>query len=186
MSLAARVSVAVYLEREHPRHTELLDGVVVVNKPTLRHQRLCGEIYMTLRDWERTVEGSGTTTLPLDLVLGDDVLAPDVMWFAQPLPDDSRRAPRTPELVVEVRSRSTWAHDIGRKRMLYEAHGVLELWLVDTEANSVLRFARSTAGASWFDLEEELGRDQTLGSALLEGFALSLADLFDRPSPHQA
>jgi Uma2 family endonuclease len=178
MGVVQRLGVAEYLEQDHPRHTELLDGVVVVNEPTLRHQRICRTLHLAFWAWERSAEGRGTATLPLDLVLGDDVLAPDAMWFADPLPEDSPRAPRTPQLVVEVRSPSTWAHDIGRKRGLYESHGVLELWLVDVVSESVLRFSRSAPDTAAFDIEEELTRERVLSTPLLPGFSLAVSDLF--------
>jgi Uma2 family endonuclease len=178
MSVAERLTVAEYLEQDNPRHTELLDGVVVVNVPALLHQRICAWLYSALWEWERSSDGSGETTLPLDLILGEDVVAPDLLWFAEPLPADSPRAPRPPELVVEVRSPSTWAHDIGRKHTLYQTHGVRELWLVDTVSESVLRFARSTPESATIDVEEELDRAEVLRSPLLPGFALAVAELF--------
>ena len=55
------------------------------------------------------------------------------------------RAPYpAPDLAVEVRSPSTWRFDIGRKKENYERYGVGELWLVDTAADVVFAFRRST------------------------------------------
>ncbi len=179
-ALAQRLSTAAYLEREDPRRTELLDGIVIVNEPTYLHQHVCGALFSALRAWTRGAHGRGVATLSLDLLLEEgNVLAPDVMWFAQAISRDAVRAPRPPDLAVEVRSPGTWAHDIGRKRALYERHNVCEVWLVDTMSESLLQFSRSTPGGPSFDIERELNRAQTLRSTLLAEFSLPLAELFE-------
>lgn len=83
-----------------------------------------------------------------------------------------------PDLAAEVRSPSTWRYDIGAKKSGYEREGLRELWLVDTAADEVLVFKRSAAEAPSFDLALQLGTADALGSPLLPGFALPLADLF--------
>ena len=79
-----------------------------------------------------------------------------------------------PDLVVEVRSPSTWRFDIGAKKDNYERYGVGELWLVDTAAYVVFVFRRSTPDAPRFDVSLEFGPGETLTS-LLPGFALAVA-----------
>lgn len=83
-----------------------------------------------------------------------------------------------PDLAVEVRSASTWSHDVGAKKAGYERGGLPELWLVDTAAEAVLVFCRSAPRARSFDVAHELDRSQTLRSPLLPGFALELGELF--------
>src|SRR4051794_11014757 len=177
MTVAERLTADAYLERDDPRRTELIDGTIVVNEPTILHQRVCGLIYEALSQWTRTAEGRGTVSLPLNVVLDDgNVLAPDVLWFDGELPLDAANAPRIPDLAVEVRSASTWRYDIGRKRELYERHGVRELWLADTASRSVLVYRRTGTGVG-FDIARELGEAETLTSPLLAGFAARIAEL---------
>ncbi|MBA2637300.1 MAG: Uma2 family endonuclease [Solirubrobacterales bacterium] len=176
-AVAERLSADAYFALEDPRRTELLDGTVVVNEPTFLHQETVGAVYAALRAWTHGQPGRGVVSLALDLRLDDDyVLAPDVLWFAEPIPRDAVRAPRVPELVVEVRSLGTWARDLGPKRALYERHGVRELWLVDTAASSILVFTRG-AGAPAFADPIEVTAAATLTSALLPGFAAPVAAL---------
>ncbi len=85
-----------------------------------------------------------------------------------------------PDLAAEVRSPSTWRYDIGAKKAGYERHGLPELWLVDTAAEEVLVFRRSSPGATAFDVALELDRSQRLESPLLPGFGLDPAELFPR------
>jgi Uma2 family endonuclease len=83
-----------------------------------------------------------------------------------------------PDLVVEIRSPSTWRCDIGVKKANYERHGARELWLVDTAADVVFVFRRSRARAPRFDVSVDLGAGETLTSPLLPGFALAVGEIF--------
>ena len=176
-AIAERLTADAYLAREDPRRTELLAGRIVVNEPTFLQQETVAEMLAALRACTREAPVRGKATLSLDVRLDDDnVLAPDVLWFAEGVPLDAVRAPRVPDLVVEVRSPATWALDLGPKRRLYERHGVRELWLVDTAARSVLVFARPPGVAEFAD-PVEVGAQDTLTSALLPGFAAPVAAL---------
>lgn len=102
------------------------------------------------------------------------------MWYAEgrvPGRHDQRPYP-LPDVVVEVRSPSTWRYDIGAKKAAYERGGLPELWLVDTAADVVLVFRRSSPKAATFDIALELTIEDELTSPLLPGFALPLRDLF--------
>ncbi len=104
------------------------------------------------------------------------VLAPDVLWFAEPLAVDAPRAPRLPELAVEVRSSATWVYDVGPKRERYERGGLRELWLADTASRTMLVYRRSGPRAG-FDVSLELGADELLTSPLLVGFTVLVGEL---------
>ena len=82
-----------------------------------------------------------------------------------------------PDIAAEVRSPSTWRYDIGPKMARYEPYGLPELWLVDTAADEIIVFRRSTPRAG-FDVSLELARGDTLTSPLLPDFALALDELF--------
>ena len=176
-TVAERLTADDYLSRDDPRRTELIDGVVVVNEPSILHQHVCGLVYQALAAWTRTPTGRGMATLPINVPLdAENVLAPDVMWFDGELSLSAVNAPRVPELVIEVRSPGTWRFDIGRKRDLYERHGVRELWLVDPFSRSVLVFRRATRDAP-FDTPVEVLAEDSLGSPLLPDFAVTVGEL---------
>ncbi len=175
--VAERLSADAYLERKDPRRTELVDGSVLVTEPGVLHQRVCALIFSALDAWASGELGRGTVSLPLNVVLdADNVLAPDVLWFDGELPLSAVNAPRVPELVVEVRSPSTWVYDIGPKRALYERHGVAELWLADTASRTMLVYRRSRPGVG-FDIQLELVASEALESPLLPGFSAPVSAL---------
>ena len=180
-TVADRLTADEYLAREDPRRTELIEGVLVVNEPTVLHQRVVGLTYAALLAWTRAESGRGTVSLPLDVRLDDaTVLAPDVLWFAEAIDLGAPRAPRMPDLAVEVRSPATWVYDIGPKRELYERHGLRELWLADTASRTVLVYRRSDAQGG-FDTQAELMAEHTLSSPLLPGFAVAVGELLPVP-----
>jgi Uma2 family endonuclease len=176
-----RITANEYLAMEEleGRRTDLIDGEIVVNELTPWHQRAASAILIGLGEWEKGGAGRGFACLPLDIKLDElNVYAPDVLWYAEGRAP-ALMAPRPyppPDLVVEVRSPSTWRHDIGRKKSGYEAAGVGELWLVDF--TSVLVFRRSDPKRADFDVTLELTPEQTLTSPLLPDFALPLAGLY--------
>jgi Uma2 family endonuclease len=184
VSTAALMTAEEFLalaERSSASRSELIDGELVMSEASWMHNGVQMAIAFALRDWARG-GGRGSAGLPLDVQLdGRNVHAPDVVWYRE------GRAPQrddlppyaVPDLAVEVRSPSTWRYDIGRKKSNYEQHGVCELWLVDTAANVVDVFRRSTAKAPGFDVCLEFGAGDAVTSPLLPGFALAVDEIFE-------
>ncbi len=160
---------------------ELIDGEVVVNAPSKPHQFVLRELLFALESWVRAEPRRGQIWLPLDIRLDDlNVYEPDVMWYRDGRGldrDDDGPAP-TPDIAVEVRSRSTWRKDRTVKKPMYEQQGLPELWLVDTVAERFLVSRRCSPDAATFDVELTVSRGETLTSPLLPGFAVALDDLF--------
>ena len=181
MSVTQRVTAREYLAWDGPRGTNLVEGEVVVGEPRPLHQEVLFRIAMPLRLWTLAASGRGHATLPIDVLLDDgNVYAPDVLWYSEQrrIVDSLARPQALPDLAVEVRSPSTWRYDVGAKKSAYERHGLPELWLVDTAADEVLVFRRSTPSVPIFDVAEELARGDALTSPLLPRFALALHELF--------
>ena len=83
-----------------------------------------------------------------------------------------------PDIAAEIRSPSTWRYDIGPKMARYEQYGLPELWLVDTAADEIIVYRRSTPQSPTFDVSLQLARGDDLTSPQLPGFALPLDELF--------
>lgn len=165
------------------RYTQLIDGAVVVDSPNTRHQRVADWILHKLMSFAEERPDLGEAGSGLQARLDHrNVFVPDVWWRS-----DERRLPREgpghvgpPDLVVEVRSPTTWRYDVHVKKSRYEAAGTPELWLVDTLADSVLVFRRSSSAEPLFDLALEVSAPDQLTTPVVPGFALDLGVLFDR------
>ncbi len=185
MAVAVRpLTAAEYLAtpEDRPRFTELINGTVVVHEPTIPHGVAQRRLVVALSNWVDAAPGRGFVALPADITIDDlNVFAPDVWWVGEgrrPAVGDLY-LDGVPDLVVEVRSPSTWARDLGVKLPAYEAKGVAEAWYVDTEARTVLVFRRTEPGSPTFDETVELNVDDTLTSPLLPGFALPVRSIFE-------
>ena len=168
----ARISADEFLSGDYPIGSELIDGVVHMNGPGFRHQRICSHVFQALFRWSDGGAG-GETGWGGNWVHSDaHVYKPDVWWTAEP-PDGSRHE-GPPYLAVEVRSPGTWHRDIGVKRDEYLRSSIKERWLVDTPASTVLVHR---AGSS-LDDALQLGPGEQLTGPLLPGFALTIDELF--------
>lgn len=180
----APMTAEEYLARpfaDDGRRRELIEGEVVVTEPSFRHQDIVGALYSELRTWARAADDRGFASLNIDTAISErSVFAPDAQWYraGREFADPDVRPQAVGDLVIEVRSPSTWQYDIGIKRSRYESLGVAELWLVDTPARTILVFRRSSPDVRVFDVALELGDAHTLTSPLLPGFALALGDVF--------
>jgi Uma2 family endonuclease len=163
------------------RWTELIDGVVVVDSPMARHARiqawLVYRFYVHMESHPGQGEGGLTQDVPMNQW---NVFAPDLWWTADPLARDARRFDDPPELVIEVRSPSTWRYDLGVKKDRYEERGVAELWLIDTEADLVTVHRRSSPDSPTFDVSFSVGTGEVLTTPLIDGFEVDVSQLFDR------
>jgi len=101
---------------------ELIDGEIVVNSPSRRHQRLATYLVRKLGDWTDASPGRGEALIEVDHRLDDDnVYAPDVWWSP-----DGWTAP-APAIPIEVRSDSTWRYDVGVEQATHLAAGAVEV-----------------------------------------------------------
>ena len=131
-----------YLSLGEGKHSEYLDGCLVMNPPTLRHVRVARRLTRLLED----AVPAGLEVLPeAGWRVETHTVEPDVMVATGGAPGpDLLRVP--PLLVVEVTSPSTRGDDWGRKREVYAAGGAGWYWVAEPEAER-LTVLRSEGGA---------------------------------------
>ena len=171
----------VAMSEDDQRRMELVDGEVVVCEPGFPHASLQATLIAELEMWRRRASGHVSIAGPTEVRLTrHDLYGPDlVVCRANPSLDDRHTLAELPLICVEVRSPTTWKNDVGRKKAVYEAQGVPELWLVDDVARVILVYRRSAPEVDYFDTALELDASDTLTSPLLPGFALALSELFE-------
>jgi Uma2 family endonuclease len=163
------------------RHTQLIDGEIVVNAPSMRHQRILYWMAYELETFRRANPHLGSPGLEMDVPVGNhDVYLPDLWWSSPSRLPGPIRFEAMPDLAIEIGSPSTWRFDVGTKKRGYEAAGLPELWLVDTVRDRVILHRRSHPDVTAFDVTFEVTPGEDLTSPLLPGLTLDVAELFDR------
>ena len=168
-----------YCRAPGERRYELLDGeLTMVPAPNRTHQRILLRLGRELARASEEHEAGEVFVAPFDVVLSDtDVVQPDVLFISREREDRSteENVRGAPDLVVEILSPSTADRDVGYKHELYGRHGVLEYWVVDPVAETVA-VHRQRDGK--LEPVGTFGRGKRLGTAVLEGLALDLDELF--------
>jgi Uma2 family endonuclease len=123
------------------RQYELYDGEVrLVPSPTNRHQLVLKNLVVLLTTYERK-SGGRLLFAPSDIVFTQyNVVQPDVLYFIEArrhLVRFDRPTDAAPDLVVEVVSPGTSAHDRSLKRATYARFGVHEYWILDPAAETI-------------------------------------------------
>ena len=174
-----RLTYQDYADLEGDERYELLDGRLVPVPPrNTAHQtvsiRLMTKMYFF-------VEENGLGRLypaPFDILFTNfDVVQPDLLLICGNrkhiiTPDNVQGAP---DLIVEVLSLSTSRMDWRDKRELYALHGVREYWIVDP-THRIVSVLQLRDGV--LEIEQTCTEGDTAESLVLEGFSVSLAELF--------
>ena len=168
-----------YRRTPDDRRYELLDGeLMMVPAPNRKHQRILGTLYAELRRFTREHGAGEVFVAPFDVVLSDtNVVQPDVLFLSRAREHRSteENVRGAPDLVIEILSPSTADRDLGYKHELYGRHGVLEYWIVDPVAETVA-VHRQRHGR--LECTGTFGRGESVGTAVLDGLALELDNIF--------
>jgi Uma2 family endonuclease len=173
---------------EIKQRLEIVDGVMLMAPaPTWYHQWIILRLAILLEQFVTDMKLGVVLLAPADLIIQREPLRvrqPDIFFVnaertgirtAADLVDLNHPPEVSPDLVVEVLSPSNSRQEIQEKIEDYRRIGVLECWLVhpETQTIEILKLSDSdiTTAAMY-------GVDDTLHSEVLQGFQLSLADVF--------
>jgi len=167
------------LPNDGKRYELVRGGVHLTPAPSTRHQLVLHNLVLSLGNFVLKNSLGEVCEAPLDVRLSEETaLQPDLMFVS------NKRAgiiqeefiAGGPDLVVEILSPSTAAHDRATKLPIYAEAGVPEVWLIDSQAKTaeVLKLQ----GKKYF-VDTTLAGDQVLASNLFPGWQLPLTDLFD-------
>ena len=118
---------------------EMIDGQIVAMspRPNINHNFIAGRLYSI---FDHFLRGKPCTPFSdgVDLFLSEkDHFIPDMMVVCDRDRIKNDGVYGAPSLVVEVLSPSTAKRDIGYKKNAYEAAGVGEYWIVNTDSKSI-------------------------------------------------
>ena len=121
---------------------EIIGGKAVMMAPaSVNHNRVGKRIARIFDDFLYGKQCEYFQETGLVLSQDEDEYIPDGMVVCDPGKVRENAVYGTPDLVVEILSRSTARYDRGRKRDVYERFGVREYWIVDPLALSVEQYA---------------------------------------------
>lgn len=175
----ARRREQFYRETNETVKTEFINGEVIVHSPVTRaHSRVVARLSSRLEIYvdERKLGEVHIEKAMVRLTRND--YEPDICFFsaakAAAFTDDQKLFP-SPDLVVEVVSKSTEKTDRGLKFIDYAAHGVSEYWIVDPRKKTVEQFVNQ---AGKFELLLKT-KDAEVRSVAVEGFEVRVGLLFE-------
>lgn len=122
---------------------ELIDGVIYhVSMPSIRHQRIVGEIDFTFKSFVKKKKGKCEIFgAGIDVRLDCDdktMVVPDISVVCEKDKFTEQYLDGAPDLVVEVLSPSTRKKDMTLKLSKYAEAGVREYWIIDPKKETVI------------------------------------------------
>lgn len=153
-------TVEDYYALPDDRRVELIDGVIYdMASPSYVHQGILGEMYVQLKECERSHPGSCHVFLsPCDVQLDCDnytMVQPDIIVICDRQKQRHQVCYGAPDLAIEILSPSSRSHDCIRKLYKYKKAGVREYWIVDPDNRKVYTYV----------FHDEEGSDQETCSA---------------------
>lgn len=122
------------------RYETIAGELFVTPAPAFRHQVVLGRLHLALGTYVERYDLGWLVFAPTDVVFGRLTLVePDLLFVAKSRREvlAEREITAAPDLTVEILSPGTARTDRGKKRVLYQEHGVREYWVVDAEMNRV-------------------------------------------------
>ena len=159
---------------------ELIHGEVhLLPSPSTRHQFVLQNLNLSLGAYVLENRLGEVWVAPLDVRLSDDTaLQPDLIFVsnarAEIIQEDFIAG--GPDLVVEILSPSTAAHDRATKLYVYAEAGVPEVWFIDPLVRTVE--VLKLQGKKYF-VDSILAGDQILTSSQIPSWQMPLTELFD-------
>ena len=177
--VTTRLTYEDYANLEGVERYELLDGELIrVAAPNEDHQTVVMELGYRMHAFVKENDLGRVFHAPYDVLFTDtDVVQPDVMFVSKEryhirTPANIQGAP---DLAVEILSPSSSRRDWHHKRELYARRGVREYWIIDP-TNRTVSVLQLRDGV--LEIEQTCTEGDTAESLVLEGFSVSLAELF--------
>jgi len=171
-------------EREDHARYNLIGGFLfMVPPPNPPHGDVDSHMNDSLTEFLRTNKIEGKVHHPNEPIYvraeGSTYLEPDMMFVSKELRQRMGAKRTSADIVFEYLSRSTSVYDRTTKADTYLALGVRELWLIDPITETIEVRHASNAGEILVWKVLKYSRGQHAESRVLEGYQVSVNDLFD-------
>lgn len=170
-----------YQEMTPSQKVEFIDGEVVFHSPAKnRHLDATGLLFTLMRVFVDTNKLGTVKTEKCLCTFPRNDYEPDIVFFdstkAKQFSEDTLQFP-IPDLIVEVLSSSTEKNDRGVKFEDYEANGVQEYWIINTEEKTVEIYQPDAQ--QQFACVQKASNKENVSSTAINGFTISVAAIFD-------
>jgi Uma2 family endonuclease len=171
-----------YLTWRFRERVELIMGKIfkMSPAPSSQHQHIVSVLTALFFQF---LKGTPCTVFPapFDVVLPigsheDTVVQPDVTVVCDRSKITTQGCIGSPDLVVEVVSKSSVKHDLHEKFQVYEQAGIREYWIIHPTDKSLIIFVLNQAGK--YQPSKPLTRGDIAFSTTLPGFQMDLNELF--------
>ncbi len=158
---------------------QLINGELIMNPaPHFFHQKIVMRLATKLFSFVDSKELGEVVASPVDVYLSDtEIYQPDIVFISKErlsiIVDG--RIKGAPDIVVEVLSPSTGFYDLSHKRSIYESSGIKEYWIVYPQ-EEIIEVLENVSGE--FRQIARVKREGNVASKVLQGFSVSLADIF--------
>ena len=159
---------------------EIIDGELFVTpSPNFLHQIVVTHLTHFLHSFLDDHPLGRVIVAPFDVVFSQfDVVEPDILYISKARSSvlTNKNVQGSPDLVVEVLSKSTAKIDQTTKLKLYARFAVEEYWIIDPEGPSAEVYRRAKES---LDLAKKLAVKDSITSPLFPGFNLPLKKLVE-------
>lgn len=118
-------------------YCQLINDVLIMSPaPTTQHARIQGKIYSILNNYVEQNKIGEVYFAPVDVYLNTkNAFQPDIFYITNGRKDIIKEngVYGAPDLVIEILSKGNMKTDLVKKKIVYEATGVQEYWVVDPE-----------------------------------------------------
>jgi Uma2 family endonuclease len=170
-------------EPEDRSHYELIEGVLhIVPPPANPHGKIIANLNQSLVIYNVGKGNLGTIYHPREAIYIEEIwgtyLEPDMMFISAGLEERMGERRTSAEIVFECLSESTGMYDRTTKADTYLALGVKELWLIDSDKETVeVRNADIQEGVLFWQ-KRRYSKGETAESAVLPDWKVSVSEVF--------
>ena len=170
-------------EPDDHSHYELIEGVLhIVPPPKNEHDEIIASISESLTLYIVSNDRPGRVFHPRASIYVEDVwgtyLEPDMMYVSNELREKMGNRRTSAGIVFELLSESTGVYDRTTKADTYLALGVKELWLIDSDNETVEIRNADTQDGILFRQKRLYIKGETAESKVLEDWKIAVSEIF--------
>ena len=172
-------------EPDDRSHYELVQGVLyIVPPPANPHGKIIASLTKSLVVHNFNQDNLGTVYHPREAIYIDDVwgtyLEPDMMFVSAELEERMGERRTSADIVFECLSESTGVYDRTTKADTYLALGVKELWLIDSDKETIEIRNADAQDRILFWRKRLYAKGETAESKILEDWKISVSEIFSK------